>query len=139
MTEEDLAYWSLFISSIKPLKQKKGGERVKPVLKERLKIKPRPEKQLSYILDLHGLTLQEAYTTVLKFINLHFALSSKSILIITGKGLKGEGKIKKEISFWFETDKFKEKISRYEIENEGGAIRLYLKKEKGIKKCQLKK
>ena len=139
MTEEDLAYWSLFISSIKPLKQKKGVERVKPVLKERLKIKPRPEKQLSYILDLHGLTLQEAYTTVFKFINLHFALSSKSILIITGKGLKGEGKIKKEISFWFETDKFKEKISRYEIENEGGAIRLYLKKEKGIKKCQLKK
>ena len=139
MTEEDLAYWSLFISSIKPLKQKKGVERVKPVLKERLKIKPRPEKQLSYILDLHGLTLQEAYATVLKFINLHFALSSKSILIITGKGLKGEGKIKKEISFWFETDKFKEKISKYEIENEGGAIRLYLKKEKGIKKCQLKK
>lgn len=139
MTEEDLAYWSLFISSIKPLKPKKGVEQVKPVFKERLKIKPKPEKQLSYVLDLHGLTVQDAYATVFKFINLHFALSSKSILIITGKGLKGEGKIKKEISFWFETDKFKEKISRYEIENEGGAIRLYLKKEKGIKKCQLKK
>ena len=139
MTEEDLAYWSLFISSIKPLNPKKGVERAKPVFKERLKIKPRSEKQLSYVLDLHGLTVQEAYTTVFKFINLHFALSSKSILIITGKGLKGEGKIKKEISFWFETDKFKEKISRYEIENEGGAIRLYLKKEKGTKKCQQKK
>ncbi|MBR6730603.1 MAG: Smr/MutS family protein [Alphaproteobacteria bacterium] len=139
MTEEDLAYWSLFISSIKPLKQKKGVERVKPILKERLKIKPKQEKEVSYILDLHGLTLQDAYTTVLRFIALHFALSSKSVLIITGKGLKGEGKIKNEILFWLETDKFKEKISRYEVENQGGAIRLYLKKEKGIKKCQRKK
>ena len=48
-------------------------------------------------------------------------------------------KIKNEILFWLETDKFKEKISRYEVENQGGAIRLYLKKEKGIKKCQMKK
>ena len=139
MTEEDLAYWSAFISSIKPLKTKKGIEKVKPVLKERLKIKPRPEKKLSFILDLHGLTLQEAHVTVLKFITLHFSLSSKSILIITGKGLKGEGKIKKEISLWLETPKFKEKISKYEMENEGGAIRVYLKKEKEQKKCRQKK
>ena len=139
MTDEDLIYWQQFISSIKPLNLKKGSEKVKPVLKERLKIKPRPEKQISYILDLHGFTLQEAYDSVLKFINIHYALSSKSILIITGKGLTGEGKIKKEISNWLETNKLKEKILKFQMENDGGAFRIHLKKTKETKKCQMRK
>ena len=139
MTPEDFKYWAQFITGIAPLKRKKGEQTVKPVLKERLKIKPRTEKTVSYFLDLHGFTIQEAYDTVLRFLNLHFALSSKSIVVITGKGLKGEGKIKKEISLWFETEKFKEKISKYETENGGGAIRIYLKKQKELKKCQMKK
>lgn len=139
MTEEDLAYWSMFINSITPLKRKKGEVRVKTTPKERLKIKPRVQREASFCLDLHGLTLQEAYETVYKFLTLHYQLSSKSILIITGKGLKGDGKIKKEIEFWLETKGFKEKILKYQIENDGGAIRIYLKKVKDIKKCQPKK
>lgn len=130
MTEEDYAYWSMFITSIKPLKRKKGVETVKKIPKERLKIKPKAQREVSFCLDLHGLTLQEAHETVLKFLTLHFSLASKSVLIITGKGLKGEGKIKKEIEFWLETKEFKEKILKYQIENGGGAIRIYLKKQR---------
>ena len=137
ITQEDLDSWEKLIQSVLPLK--KGNKCVVSSPIERLKIKPKPVRILQHIVDLHGLTVQEAYECVFKFITVHYVLNSKTISIITGKGQTGEGKIKKEIEFWLETATFKEKISRYEWINDGGTIRIYLKKIKENKKtCQKK-
>ena len=129
VTEYDLKVWEEFVSSVKPLKQKKGFH-VLPDLPRRLKIKPRIEKQIYYTLDLHGYTLQEAYNIVFKFISIHFRLQSKHITIITGKGLNDSGKIKKEILLWFETPIFKEMISSFCWTNSGGTLKIELKKQR---------
>ena len=137
ITQEDLEDWQRLIQSVSPLK--KENETVLPDPIVRLKIKPKPERILQYIIDLHGLTLQESYDCVLKFITLHFVLNSKNISIITGKGQNGDGKIKKEIELWLETPVFKTKISRYEWCNAGGTVKIYLKKTKENKRtCQKK-
>lgn len=131
ITKEDLIAWDELIKSVTP-SNKDNMAPVKMPLK-RLKIKPRPERILTHIIDLHGLTLQEAYTCVLKFVTVHFIMGSKNISIITGKGLYEEGKIKKEIPLWFDTPVFKEKITSYEWVNAGGTVRINLKKNKGKK------
>lgn len=129
ITKEDLAAWDELIKSVTPL-SKKEDLRVEAHPTRPLKIKPRPERIIQNIVDLHGLVLQEAYECVLKFVTLHFLLGTKTISIITGKGLFDEGKIKKEIPFWLDTPVFKEKIASYEWINAGGTVRINLKKSK---------
>ena len=54
--------------------------------------------QLHDVLDLHGLTLQQAFTAVQNFILQHQENGSKVITIITGK----KGRIKNELPIWCE-------------------------------------
>lgn len=129
ITKEDLKAWDLLIKSVTPLS--KNNDEIKPCIPQnRLRIKPRPERILTHIIDLHGLTLQEAYECVLKFITLHFVMETKTISIITGKGLHDDGKIKNEIPLWLDTPVFKDKIASYEWVNAGGTVRINLKKSK---------
>ena len=132
ITKEDLAVWDEFIKSVIPLSQKED-KMVVSVPQRRLRIKPRAERIIQNIIDLHGLVLQEAYDCVLKFITVHYFLGTKTISVITGKGLFEEGKIKKEIPLWFDTPVFKEKINSFEWINSGGTVRINLKKCKGKK------
>lgn len=135
VTKEDLAEWEALIQSVQPLNQNKSDKKA-PDLIKKLRIKPRPERIIQNIVDLHGLTLQEAYTCVLKFVTLHFYMNTNRISIITGKGLNDDGKIKKEIELWLDTPVFKEKIRTYTWINSGGTIRLDLKKKKEKKNEQ---
>ncbi len=129
VTKEDLLVWDELIKSVTPL-FKKEDIKVDDVSVKRLKIKPRPERIIQNIVDLHGLVLQEAYECVLKFVTVHYLLGTKTISVITGKGLFEEGKIKKEIPLWLDTPVFKEKIASYEWINAGGTVRINLKKSK---------
>ncbi len=128
MTQEDLDAWEAFIKSVKPLDKKTDLTTVE--LPRRLRVKARPERILTHIIDLHGLTLQEAYTCVLKFVTIHFTMGTKHISIITGKGLHDDGKIKKEMPLWLDTPVFKDKIASYEWVNAGGTVRINLKRSK---------
>lgn len=47
-------------------------------------------------LDLHGLTIQQAFNATTDFVNLHLKQGSKDIVIVTGK----HGKINHELPFW---------------------------------------
>lgn len=127
VTKEDLETWESFIQSVSPLK-KEPHHSLEPI--KRLRIKPRPVRIIQHIVDLHGLTLQEAYDCVLKFVTVHFLMGSKNISIITGKGLYSDGKIKNEIEYWFDTPVFKDKIRSYSWINAGGTVRIDLKKIK---------
>ena len=126
--ETDVAEWERLIKTVKPLKKKDDlhYDAVPPCLT----VYRAPDKMLKYELDLHGLTLEEAYHSVKRFLALHWQNESHQITIITGKGKKGTGKIKNEISFWLETPVFKEKIRETEWLNDGGVIRITLKRKK---------
>ena len=51
-------------------------------------------------LDLHGYTAQEAYQHTLEVLKNSFQRGEKQLLIITGKGSKGQGILKRELPLW---------------------------------------
>ena len=51
-------------------------------------------------LDLHGMTAQKAQAALVRFVSAHYARQSRCLLVITGKGTKGEGVLKKALPGW---------------------------------------
>ena len=51
-------------------------------------------------LDLHGYTAQEAYQRTLSVLKNSFQRGDKQLLIITGKGYKGQGILRRELPLW---------------------------------------
>lgn len=123
----DESLWKEYTQSVRPLRQRQtlSQEIILPKLKARKTL-----TSLINTLDLHGKTLQEAYLITKTFIDLHFQKQSRHIHIITGKGINESGKIKNEIEFWFETPVFQEKIHSYVWENNGGVLKIILKRRK---------
>lgn len=123
LTTDDVTAWNSVIESLKPL-HKKNNRHIKYLVnKINNKI-----SNLRYILDLHGYTVQEAYDNLFDFIKQHNEIKTKYIVVITGKGTEEkEGLIHKEIINWFDTNRFKKYIKKYEWINSGGALRIFLK------------
>lgn len=132
---ENLADWESFLKSVKPLKgrNKMAFKEVPP----RLRVRRSPMGALVYEIDLHGKTVQEAYELTKRFIALHFNQGSKEVRIITGKGTLSKGLIKNEIGLWFDTGEFQEKISSFAWENDGGVLKIILKRNKNLCKKKL--
>ena len=98
---------------------------------KRLRVHPVPERTLMMTLDLHGLTVEEAYQILRRFLMVHLKEGSKKITIITGKGSpQKEGLIHHEIQNWLDTPFFKSKINEIRWLNGGGALELRLKRNK---------
>ena len=85
-------------------------------------------------LDLHGFTLEEAFHSFKSFLLKHSQLHTKKIRIITGKGLLGNGQIKRELPLWLERKDIAPLVLKTETPplNKGGngALIIYLRKEK---------
>lgn len=62
----------------------------------------RKSKCISKILDLHGITVNEAYIKSDKFIEDHFYNNTDKIIIITGRS----GQINEEFLLWISMNKF---------------------------------
>lgn len=88
-------------------------------------------------LDLHGMTLQQAYDATYSFLLEHSGLGTPKVIVITGKGKGGEGKLKKEFPFWLEKKELAEKIDRFEYapyqKGGDGAVIIYLKRRKNVR------
>lgn len=97
------SWWEIIKKTISPIGTRTGPRRRIPI----------PE---STVLDLHGMTVQEAYLAVAEFISTR---SCTDVLIITGKS----GIIRKECPVWLDLNK---KIRFYVEENGGGAFRIKL-------------
>ena len=82
----------------------------------------------SYQLDLHGMTLQQAFEQTMHFIDFHFQKQTKQIQVICGKGIGNSGAIKKELAFWLEQKK--DQIASFTWQNDGGAVCIYLRRKK---------
>lgn len=125
----DFSLWDSIKATFSPLKKKDDKEPVS--LPPRLRVSRAPKRELLSVLDLHGLTVDEAYQTLRHFMTLHVRANTKLITVITGKGgANKEGKIHREIKGWLETTFFKEKINQVRWLNGGGALEMMLKRKK---------
>ena len=68
--------------------------------KPETKFKPKkgPDYTLRFSLDLHGMTIQQAFNATKLFVEEHRINGSKSFIVIPGKS----GKIAEELPFWIE-------------------------------------
>ena len=116
--------WEQVKATLKPVKK-----RVKRDLPKRLCVVRTGSKPQKRILDLHGLTVQEAFETSQKFIRQARRTGLKEITIITGRGTTGKALIKNEFEGWLEHPKLKPHIRTHQWQNRGGAIKISLKKK----------
>ena len=128
LMNDDISLWEAIKKTLKPLIKNRATEPVS--FPKRLRVRAAPARELLNTLDLHGLTVEEAYQTLRQFMILHVRANSKVITIITGKGThQKEGQIHHEIMHWLETPFFRDKINAVEWLNGGGALKIRLKKQ----------
>ena len=129
MSDNELSLWEALKKTLKPLKKTRFAQPTP--FPKRLRVHAPPARELLDILDLHGLTVQEAYRTFHQFMVLHIRNRSRVITIITGKGTKEkEGLIHHEIMNWIEDKNLQSKITQVRWLNGGGALEIRLKKQK---------
>ena len=85
-------------------------------------------------LDLHGFKLMDAEKMFYDFIHRNFEQSNRNLLIITGKGHQGKGKIRKDIHTWINKSSLLRLIIFYSYASpkDGGEGALYIRLRKNI-------
>jgi DNA-nicking Smr family endonuclease len=83
-------------------------------------------------LDLHGLTQSEAHTALLRFLRAATAREARLVLVITGKGGRGEGErgiLKRQVPQWLSLPEFRALIIGFEQAHvvHGGEGALYIR------------
>ncbi len=129
LNDEDKALWEAYTKTVTPLKRISGMAKIKLFLSPKRWFLNKKEVALPAILDLHGMTLDEAYHIFNRFLQMHFAAQTGHITVITGRGKEGKGQLKKEFPLWLESAKIKEKIKSVQVKNEG-AFEVCLRKNK---------
>lgn len=57
-------------------------------------------------LDLHGMTQERAFAALLRFVRAAVAQEKRTLLVITGKGARGEGVLRRLLPLWLEEEPF---------------------------------
>ena len=83
-------------------------------------------------LDLHGLTQNEAHAALLRFLRTATARDARLVLVITGKGGRGEGErgvLKRQVPQWMSLPEFRTLIIGFEQAHvaHGGEGALYIR------------
>jgi DNA-nicking Smr family endonuclease len=83
-------------------------------------------------LDLHGLTQSEAHMALLRFLRAATARDARLVLVITGKGGRGEGErgiLKRQVPQWLSLPEFRALIVGFEQAHvaHGGEGALYIR------------
>ena len=118
LTDEDKALWEAYTKTVKPLKTKKSLG-FKALFSPRHWFVRKQKQELPNVLDLHQMTLQEAFHIFNRFIEMHFNEHTPKVVVITGRGKNDQGQLKKEFSFWMEHTDIKGKIKSFHKQNEG--------------------
>jgi DNA-nicking Smr family endonuclease len=111
LSDDDIRVWNSYIQDVwsKP--------------ETRFQSKKGQDYSLKFSLDLHGMTVQQAFNATKLFVDEHRINGSKSFVIISGKS----GKIAEELPFWVENIPCVRKIEPI-VDSRGsaGAYMVYL-------------
>ena len=127
LSAADQSLWDTFTKTVKPLKKK---TKIKTVYAKHPLYVRRSLTHLSNILDLHHMSLQEAFSVFNRFLKKHSELKSDKILVITGRGANDAGALKKEFPLWLENRSVQNKIKCFKKQNEG-SFEIELRKKCG--------
>lgn len=111
LTEDEKKLWNDVTRTVHPI------DDPTPVPFSRVRNRP-PAAEPAMVLDLHNMTLDDAYTASLSMIADARALGVRSVMIITGLS----GRIRAEFPIWMERASLRE----LEVLNGGGAFRCHL-------------
>lgn len=83
-------------------------------------------------LDLHGLTQSQAHATLLQFLRAASAREARLVLVITGKGARGDGErgvLKRQVPQWLSLPEFRALVIGFEDAHvaHGGEGALYIR------------
>ena len=83
-------------------------------------------------LDLHGYRLKEAETLFFEFLKINFKSKKRNLLVISGKGERGKGKIKFSIPVWISSPSLSHLIHFYSFAapKDGGDGAYYIRLRK---------
>jgi DNA-nicking Smr family endonuclease len=84
---------------------------------------------LDATLDMHGMSLREAEAALRGFVAHHRAQGHQWVLVITGKGVRGEGRLRQALPDWLATAPLAAQIVEYDIAGipHGGGGAFYLR------------
>jgi DNA-nicking Smr family endonuclease len=89
------------------------------------------------ILDMHGMTQDQAHARLIQFVSQSFAAQKRCVLVITGKGSRsdtGVGVLKSRFPDWISIPPLNDMVLRYHTANAKhggkGAYYLYLKRQR---------
>ena len=146
LTNKDKNIWNFYTSNLNSIKKKEKKKVFKSrktsiinkVLKTNsnfsLDIKTKRKinsKKFVFddVIDLHGKTEVEAYEIIKNFIKNSYLNNFKSIIIITGKGINNQGKLKLKTPLWLKNKELSKFVVGFEImpHNKGGEGALFVK------------
>ena len=80
-------------------------------------------------IDLHGMTQVEAHSRLLRYLQTAYQLGNRTILVITGKGTRGEGILRQAVPRWLSEPEFRSIASGFHEANisHGGSGALYVR------------
>ena len=145
LSDKDKKLWNFYISNLKSIKKVDKNINVNSntisvfnkVLKPNLtftldnKIKKQiKNNRLNFdaIIDLHGKTEVQAYESIKNFIKNCYSNSSRSIIIVTGKGPNSKGKLKLKTPLWLKSEELSKYVVGFETmpHNKGGEGALFV-------------
>lgn len=80
-------------------------------------------------IDLHGMIQTEAHSSLFRFLENSYLMGRRTVLVITGKGTRGEGILKQAVPRWLSEPEFRKYISGYHDAHvtHGGGGALYIR------------
>lgn len=97
-----------------------------PKSERKIPLRPARKQKLSFILDLHNLTIYKAWETTKSFLEDHSLHGSQEVIIITGKGI-----IYDEFEKWFHQTALSKLVKNVKEKKTTGAFDIQIKKKGG--------
>ena len=146
ISEKEKKIWNYYTSNLNFIKKANKKKEFLPtrlpliskVLKSNISfaLDPKTKKDINSkkfvidaMIDLHGKTEVQAYEVIKSFIKNSYLEELKNIIIITGKGVNNQGKLKLKTPFWLRNEEFSKFIVGFETmpNNKGGEGALFVK------------
>ena len=128
----DTYLWKALTETVIPLSERTEKSKTSlPLNKRGYKLSAKVIHKIAIpdVLDLHGLTVQEAFDALTLFLERHQRAKTSRVEVITGKGKKSQGLIKSEILKWADNPRIGQYVKEMTVSPDGGAVFITLKKD----------